>query len=200
MVSQEHAIVDLGEDEFTVGRLHPMMDNDLRIRRLYQEAQDPEVAVILLDVVLGYGSHPDPASELAPAIAQVRSEVKKAGRHLEVVAVVVGTDEDPQGLDEQIAQLKAAGAKVETSNDAAVHYVGRLVQALGQPSETPAREPQVSVDLATLKQPLAGINVGLESFAESLVAQDAEAIQVDWRPPAGGNEKLMAILERMKSK
>ena len=201
MVSQEHAIVDLGEDEFTVGRLHPMMDNDLRIRRLYQEAQDPEVAVILLDVVLGYGSHPDPASELAPAIAKARSQVKKAGRHLEVVAVVVGTDEDPQGIDEQILQLKAAGATVETSNDAAVHHVGQLVQALSQPAEPFALEPHhASVDLATLKQPLAGINVGLESFAESLVAQDAEAIQVDWRPPAGGNEKLMAILERMKSK
>jgi len=190
----------LGEDEFTVGRLHPMMDNDLRIRRLYQEAEDPEVAVVLLDVVLGYGSHPDPASELAPAIAKARAEAKKAGRHLEVVAVVVGTDEDPQGMEEQIAQLKAGGAKVETSNDVAVRFVGQLVQALGRPAEASAAERQVNVDLATLQQPLAGINVGLESFAESLVAQGAESIQVDWRPPAGGNEQLMAILERMKSK
>jgi FdrA protein len=200
MISQEHTIVDLGEDEFTVGRLHPMMDNDLRIRRLHQEADDPQVAVILLDVVLGYGSHPDPASELGPAIAQARSKAKKAGRHLEVVAVMVGTDEDPQGIEEQIAQLKAAGAKVETSNDAAVCYVGQMVQALGQPAAQAAVEPRVSVELATLRQPLAGINVGLESFAESLIAQDAEAIQVDWRPPAGGNEKLMSILERMRSK
>jgi FdrA protein len=200
MDSQEHTIVDLGEDEFTVGRLHPMMDNDLRIRRLHQEAEDPEVALILLDVVLGYGSHPDPASELAPAIAKARADVKKAGRYLEVVAVVVGTDEDPQGMDEQIAQLKSAGAMVETSNDAAVRYVGQLAQALGQPSEQSLVEPDKSVELATLQQPLAGINVGLESFAESLVAQDAAAVQVDWRPPAGGNEKLMAILERMKSK
>ncbi len=200
MISQEHTIIDLGEDEFTVGRLHPMMDNDLRIRRLYQEAEDPEVAVVLLDVVLGYGSHPDPASELAPAIAKARAEAKKAGRHLEVVAVVVGTDEDPQGMEEQIAQLKAGGAKVETSNDTAVRYVGQLVQALGKPAKAAAAERQVNVELATLQQPLAGINVGLESFAESLVAQGAESIQVDWRPPAGGNEHLMAILERMKSK
>jgi FdrA protein len=200
MVSQEHTIVDLGGDEFTVGRLHPMMDNDLRIRRLYQEAEDPEVAVVLLDVVLGYGSHPDPASELAPAIAKARAETEKAGRHLEVVAVVVGTDEDPQDMEEQIAHLKAAGAKVETSNDVAVRYVGQLVQSLGQPQKVAAVEPKVSVELAKLQQPLAGINVGLESFAESLVAQGAESIQVDWRPPAGGNEKLMAILERMKSK
>ena len=66
LVSQEHSIIDLGEDEFTVGRLHPMMDNELRIRRLYEEAKDPEVAVIMLDVVIGYGSHPNPSSEIAP--------------------------------------------------------------------------------------------------------------------------------------
>jgi FdrA protein len=200
MVSQEHTIVDLGEDEFTVGRLHPMMDNDLRIRRLHQEANDPEVAVILLDVVLGYGSHPDPASELAPAIAKVRADAKKAGRYLDVVAVVVGTDEDPQGLDRQIEQLKAAGAKVETSNDATVRYVGRLVQALAQPVEPAVDKPVKDVDLGQLRQPLAGINVGLESFTESLLAQGAAAVQVDWRPPAGGNERLMAILERLKSR
>jgi FdrA protein len=203
MVSQAHTIVDLGEDEFTVGRLHPMMDNDLRIRRLHQEADDPEVAVILLDVVLGYGAHPDPASELAPAIAEARARAEEAGRYLEVVAVVVGTDEDPQDLDAQIQQLQAAGARAETSNDAAVRYVGQLVRALGQLVTKDAPETGVAsvgqVELAVLHQPLAAINVGLESFTESLVAQDAPVIQVDWQPPAGGNEKLMAILERMNN-
>ena len=202
MVSQAHTIVDLGEDEFTVGRLHPMMDNDLRIRRLQQEADDPEVAVILLDVVLGYGAHPNPAGELAPAITRARVGAEEAGRHLEVVAVVVGTDEDPQGFDAQVQQLKAAGARVETSNEAAVRYVGRLVRALNQPPEKDAPERGAesirNVDLAVLHQPLAAINVGLESFTESLMAQDAPVIQLDWRPPAGGNEKLMAILERMR--
>lgn len=202
MVSQAHTIVDLGEDEFTVGRLHPMMDNDLRIRRLQQEAGDPEVAVILLDVVLGYGAHPDPAGELAPAIARARAGAEEAGRYLEVVAVVVGTDEDPQDLASQVQQLEAAGARVETSNEAAVRYMGRLVRALDQPPEKTAPEMGAesirSVDLAVLHRPLAAINVGLESFAESLVAQDAPVVQVDWQPPAGGNEKLMAILERMK--
>jgi FdrA protein len=195
LLSQAHTIVDLGEDEFTVGRLHPMMDNDLRIRRLQQEADDPEVAVILLDVVLGYGAHPDPASELAPAIARARTQAEQAGRYLEVVAVVVGTDEDPQDLNAQVQQLQAAGARVETSNEAAVRYVGQLLRALNPKSEMPNLK---SVDLAVLQQPLAAINVGLESFAESLTAQDAPVVHVDWQPPAGGNERLMAILERMK--
>jgi FdrA protein len=195
LVSQEHTIVDLGEDEFTVGRLHPMMDNDLRIRRLQQEAADPEVAVILIDVVLGYGAHPDPAGELGPAIAQARAAAEEAGRHLDVIAVVVGTDKDPQGLEAQMQQLAAAGARVESSNEVAVRYAGRLLQALTPPSTSQALAP---VDLAVLHQRLAGINFGLESFTESLVSQGAPAIQVDWRPPAGGDERLMAILERMR--
>jgi FdrA protein len=198
LVSQAHTIVDLGEDEFTVGRLHPMMDNELRIRRLLEEANDPETAVIMLDVVLGYGSHPDPASELAPAIAQARAQAEKAGRYLEVVAVVTGTDEDPQDLAAQIRQLEAAGAHVETNNEAMVRYAGRLLRALDSAANPPPAATMKPVDLAVLQRPLAAINVGLESFAANLTAQGAQAIQVDWRPPAGGNEKLMAILERMK--
>jgi FdrA protein len=199
LVSQEHTIVDLGEDEFTVGRLHPMMDNDLRIRRLQQEAQDPQVAVILLDVVLGYGAHPDPASELAPAIARARAGAQEAGRYLEVVAVVVGTDEDPQDLGAQMQKLEEAGARVDTSNEASARYVGRLLRALQAGDSTDAARAN-PVPLAVLQQPLAAINAGLASFTESLKAQGAQVIQVDWRPPAGGNERLMAILERMKKK
>ena len=198
LVSEGHSIVDLGEDEFTVGRLHPMMDNELRIRRLHQEAADPETALIMLDVVLGFGSHPDPAGELGPAIAQAREKAAAAGRHLAVLAVVTGTDEDPQNLKEQMEKLAAAGVCVETSNEAMVRHAGRLLQALERAATPPASSPLPPVDLGTLQPPLAAINVGLESFAENLKAQGVPAIQVEWRPPAGGNERLMAILERMK--
>jgi FdrA protein len=191
-VSQGHSIIDLGEDEFTVGRLHPMLDNELRIKRLLQEAADPETAVILLDVVLGHGAHPDPASELAPAIAQARTLAQAAGRHLEVITLVVGTDADPQGLEGQAEQLRAAGAQVAFTNEAAVRRAGCLVRGL-LPNDTLA-----PVDLAILQAPLAAINVGLESFTASLSAQGAPVIQVDWRPPAGGNERLAGILARMK--
>lgn len=197
--SEEHTIVDLGEDEFTVGRLHPMMDNTLRIQRLLQEAEDPEVAVLMLDVVLGYGSHPNPASELAPAIKEAIDRAAKAGRHLEVVAVVVGTNEDPQDMEGQIEMLQGAGAKVHTSNDKVVRYVGELVEILAKSSQTAPPPGFKPVDLEKMKQPLAALNVGVESFAESLIAQEAKAIHVDWKPPASGNEKLMSILERMKS-
>jgi FdrA protein len=200
LVSQEHTILDLGEDEFTVGRLHPMMDNDLRLRRLDMEASDPEVAVILLDVVLGYGAHPNPASELAPAITNAKALAENSGRYLEVVAIVSGTDEDPQDLDTQIEQLMAAEARVFTSNDAAARYVGQLAQTLKREVPTTSKKTLAEVDLNALNQPMAAINVGLETFTESLIEQGAQVIQVDWRPPASGDEKLMGILERMKSK
>lgn len=200
LVSQEHSIIDLGEDEFTVGRLHPMMDNELRIRRFEEEANDPEVAVIMLDVVIGYGSHPDPASELAPAIADGIAKAKKAGRHLEVVCVATGTDEDPQNLNSQIRQLKRAGAFVDTSNEVVCRYVGRILRALAERDTEESDQIGKPVDLEKLKRPMAAINVGLESFAENLKAQNAPNVQVAWQPPAAGNERLAGILERMKQK
>lgn len=190
--SKEHTILDLGEDEFTVGRLHPMMDNELRIRRLRQEAADPETAVILLDVVLGHGTHPDSAGELAPAIAQAIQAARQAGHQLEVVAIVVGTEDDPQDLMHQIEQLEAASVNVHRSNEAAVRAVGRKLQALNNLTKLPP------VDLAILHGPFAAINVGVETFAASLIGQGAPVVHVDWRPPAGGNERLAAILAKMK--
>ncbi|MEX2160883.1 MAG: acyl-CoA synthetase FdrA [Anaerolineales bacterium] len=184
--SKAHTILDLGEDEFTVGRLHPMMDNDLRLRRMKQEAEGKEVGLILLDLVLGEGAHANPAGELAPAIALHR----KARKDLEFVALVIGTDEDPQKVDEQIALLEDAGAAVFREVAATVDYIAaRLVQpALSKASP------------AKFGEPLAAINVGVESFYDSLKAQGAQAVQVDWRPPAAGNEDLMSILEKMKGK
>ena len=122
-----HTAVDLGEEEFTVGRPHPMIDNDLRIRRLLQEARDPETAVIMLDVVLGYGAHPDPAGELGPAIHQARGLAEAAGRALPIVASVTGTEGDPQGLRHTISTLEGAGASVCDSNAAASWLTGMIV-------------------------------------------------------------------------
>jgi FdrA protein len=154
----------------------------------------------LLDVVLGYGAHPNPAAELAPAIARVKGKAKSAGRYLEVVAIVSGTDEDPQDLPAQVAQLEEAGALVETSNDEAVRYVGQVLRTLDPELSRDVNILPNKVDLAAIKLPLAAINVGLESFKDSVASQHAQIIQVDWRPPASGNEKLMALLDRMKNK
>ncbi len=127
MKSCEHTAVDMGEEEFTQGRLHPMIDQDLRVRRLLQEADDPGVAAIMLDVVLGYGAHPDPAAELGPAIAKARTIARTADRELYIVASVTGTEGDPQRLSRTVAVLESAGAIVCESNAAAARLAGSLV-------------------------------------------------------------------------
>jgi len=125
--SHGHCAVDLGEDEFTVGRPHPMINHDLRIRRLMQEAADPEVAVVVLDVVLGYGAHPEPAGELGPAIRQAREHAANEGRELIVVTSVTGTEDDPQGLGRQVRALEEGGAVVCGCNAAAARLAGFVV-------------------------------------------------------------------------
>ena len=198
LVSQEHTIVDLGEDEFTVGRLHPMMDNELRIKRLEMEAEDPEVALILMDVVLGHGSHPDPAAELGPAIMAAKETAVKAKRRLDVIITLSGTDLDPQGLAAQQEVLEKAGAQVFLSSDRAVRYAARLVRQLNEVSDSQPTAIFKAVDLASFQGEFAAINVGLESFTESLEFQEVSVIQVDWKPAAGGNADLAALLEKMK--
>jgi succinyl-CoA synthetase alpha subunit len=122
--SREHTVVDLGDDVFTRGRPHPMIDHRLRNERLLAEAADPEVAVILLDVVLGYGAHPDPAAEMLPALAAAR----KRNRSIAFVASVCGTDEDPQGLERQESALRAAGVLLAQSNARAVMLASALIK------------------------------------------------------------------------
>jgi FdrA protein len=100
-----HRCLDLGEEEFTRGRPHPMIDVAARVEHIKREAADPATAVILLDVVLGYGSHPDPASVLGPACEQAR----QGGRGPSVVTYVLGTEEDPQGRRQQEQTLADAG-------------------------------------------------------------------------------------------
>lgn len=185
--SLAHSIVDMGGDEFTVGRLHPMMDNDLRVRRIKQEAADPDVGLILLDVVLGESAHLNPASELAPAVA----EAKRDG--LEFVAMVVGTEADPQNMAMQAEQMQAAGCTVFTNPSEALAHVSARFSGAAVAVTPP-------VALSSFSQPLAALNIGVESFHLSLQAQGAQSVQVDWRPPAAGNEKLAGILAKMKKK
>jgi FdrA protein len=121
--STGNCLVDLGDDEFTKGRPHPMIDFTLRCERIVQEAGDPETAVILLDVVLGYGSHPDPASALVPAIEQARA----GGRSIAFVASITGTDGDPQNRSRQLAALERAGVLIAPTNAQAARLAGMIV-------------------------------------------------------------------------
>jgi FdrA protein len=126
--SLQHTALDLGEDFFTRGRPHPMIDPAGRSERILQEADDPGVAVILLDVVLGYGTHEDMAGALLPAIRQARHRALSAGRHLPVVAHVVGTEADPQALRNQESQLRSAGVILCPSNAVAARLASLIAR------------------------------------------------------------------------
>ncbi len=122
-VSEGHTVIDMGDDVFTRGKPHPMIDLTSRLERIRAEAGDPCTGVILLDVVLGYGSHPDPAAELAPIIRACREKREDLG----FVAHICATDKDPQGCERQAAALTDAGAVTAYSNVAAVEKAWELL-------------------------------------------------------------------------
>lgn len=181
--SRGHTVIDMGEDRLTVGRLHPMIDPELRLRRLAQEAADPEVSTLLLDVVLGDGAEADPAARLAPAIESAMA----AREDLAVLVVVLGTELDPQGRDRQVTRLEAAGARVFARlGDALDSAVRRLVPVSPMPSVEPLRPPVI-------------LNIGLETFYAGFRDQGVPSLHVAWRPPASGNARLVALLDAMES-
>ncbi|WP_255410382.1 acyl-CoA synthetase FdrA [Cryobacterium sp. N19] len=128
--SREHTIIDMGDDDFTRGRAHPMIDPTLRDERLLAEAEDPSTAVLLFDVVLGYGAADDPTSHLLEVLERARSLASAAGRSLTLLAHVCGTDEDPQSRKTVVAALEAAGVFVSDSNAQAAQMAGFLVSQI----------------------------------------------------------------------
>jgi len=122
--SEFNTLVDMGEDEFTVGRPHPMIDFSLRNERILQEAQDEETGVILLDVVLGYGANLNPEKELVPTI---KTAFKIAKVDLIIVCSITGTEDDPQNKNLLEKQLESEGVLVMPSNAAAAEIAGKII-------------------------------------------------------------------------
>lgn len=126
-ISRENTCLDFGDDAFTKGRPHPMIDPSLRGERVEKEAADSAVAVILLDCVIGYGSHPDAAGELAASIISAKKAAADAGRDVAIVVSVCGTEGDPQGLSTSQKVLAEAGAVVLPSNAQAVRMAAKIL-------------------------------------------------------------------------
>ena len=125
--SENHTVVDMGDDFFTGGRPHPMIDPGPRCDRIAAEAADPETAVILLDLVLGHGSHPDPAGLTANAVREALGKARSDGRDLAVIASVTGTDADVQPRADQVQKLLDAGVVVVASNVRAARLAGMVI-------------------------------------------------------------------------
>jgi FdrA protein len=130
--SEKHTLIDLGADEFTVGRPHPMIDYSLRTKRLVEEARDGSVAVILLDIVLGYGSNLDPLKEIIPAINQARSIATENSRYLSIICSVTGTDNDPQNRSHVVKGLGETGVLVMESNASASLLAGYIAKEVAR--------------------------------------------------------------------
>ena len=200
-------VIDLGDDVYTQGRPHPMIDPGIRIDLMRRYAADPACGVILFDCVLGYGCHENMAAELAPVIASCIDQARSEGRELHFVGTVVGTELDPQDYRASIETLEKAGALVEDSNAQAVFKalalkgvscqpcVRDLLPAPDVPVE-PLPEPSPSV-LSMLDSAPRVINIGVESFCDSIRQAGAEAQHLAWKPQAGGDKHMIDLLTRL---
>jgi len=118
-------IIDLGDDEYTRGALHPMIDPSNRSAHIRAAFENPDIAVLLCDVVLGYGSHPDPAGEL---VKDVRAAKEKTGNSKIIIASVTGTESDPQVKSRQVTKLVEAGIHVLPSNQYAAEAAAAIAE------------------------------------------------------------------------
>ena len=183
-----HRIVDLGDDAYTRGRPHPMIDPASRNEMILGLADEAAIGVLLLDIVLGYGAHPDPAGEAARAVRALRA-ARGDKAPIVAIATLTGTAGDPQDLNGQIAALEEAGVLIAASTRSAVLLAARLVTAQAQSnSEAPA----------LLIAPPRVVNIGLRSFADDLHANGVRLVHQQWQPVAGGNERLQRLIAQMQ--
>ncbi len=129
--SEKHSIIDLGEEEFTKGRPHPMIDPTIRKLRILEEVKDPAVGVVLLDFVLGYGSNPDPVGAVIDELQLAKEIANKEGRYLPVITHVCGTKNDIQGYERSVSKLHSVGCIVMPTNALAV-IASALIAQRGQ--------------------------------------------------------------------
>ncbi|WP_194205326.1 acyl-CoA synthetase FdrA [Superficieibacter sp. 1612_C1] len=183
-----HQVVDLGDDFYTVGRPHPMIDPALRNQLIADLAFKPQVRVLLLDVVIGFGATADPAASLVEAYQRARGG-RDTDQPLFAIATVTGTERDPQSRSRQIATLEDAGITVVDSLPEATLLAAELIRS---------PIPQNHLKPARLLEGVAVINAGLRSFALDLQAAGTPVIHYQWAPIAGGNKKLARLLERLQ--
>ena len=126
--SKEHTFVDMGDDYYTVGTPHPMIDGKYRQHRIIKESRDPQVAILLLDFILGYNASMDPVGDLLESIGEAKQIANQRGDYLCVAASICGTEEDPQNLKLQAKMLADADVNVFFSNAAATLFCTELLK------------------------------------------------------------------------
>ncbi|UXR69706.1 acyl-CoA synthetase FdrA [Staphylococcus sp. IVB6246] len=201
--TEHHEVIDLGDDMYTQGKPHPMIDPEIRKEKLRQAAEDEKTAVIMLDNVIGYGSHDDMAHELAPIISEVIDTANKNNREMIVLATVIGTEKDYQGYESQKTILAEAGAHICDTNDQMVRTAialldGKVEQPVKTVNSFEAVEEDLTIDdkvMQLINNKPSVINVGLKSFTTALQDHDASYVQFNWKPVAGGDTELIKVLQ-----
>ena len=206
--TEGHIVVDLGDDVYTQGKPHPMIDPAKRIECMREAVDDPSTGVVLFDVMLGYGSHEDMAGALLPVIHELQDKAERTGRKVFFVATVCGTRKDEQGYDDAVAKLKEAGVIVCETNKLAVRTAIRAVgfdftepeKEIRSKEESRAVSGRASEELMQLlsEKPRI-INIGLKSFADVAEKFGCSVVQYDWAPPAGGDPELIRILNFLRT-
>ena len=133
--SVKHTIVDLGDDVFTVGRPHPMIDPSIREERILKEVEDPEVALILLDIVLGNGCHADPAGAILESLIHAKKRAERRGGYLSIVTFITGTEGDFQNFTKQKDKLDGIGCVVMPSNFQASMIARNIMKKVAENGE-----------------------------------------------------------------
>lgn len=201
-------VADLGDDIYTQGKPHPMIDPDTRIQFFQKAAQDESTAIILFDVVLGYGSHEDMAGALLPGIKKIQSEAQANGKTIYFVATVCGTDQDPQSIQEQKSKLENAGVILRDSNNQAIRTALAMIDIHVEEMDkemVPATKQAANTEITTspaieklLNEKPSVINVGLKKFTSAITENGGRVVQFDWRPVAGGNERMRKVLSVLR--
>jgi FdrA protein len=182
--SGSHGVVDLGDDRYTRGQPHPMINPSLQADLIRDQLGNGKADIVLFDVVLGHGTHACPAEILAQAVMESRDRPQQ----FLAIASVVGTVNDPQDLMYQQEILANAGVAVQDETSSAALLAGFVAASEG---------PQVPIQVVDLSAPPAVINVGASWFAEAVSAQGVNVLHVDWHPPAQGDAELADILDSL---
>lgn len=196
-----HEVIDLGDDAYTQGRAHPMIDPSFRVEKVKEAAVNPETAIILLDNVIGYGAHEDMAGVFAPVVEEAKAAAAKDGKAFVAIASVTGTANDPQVYQDQVDKLEAAGVIVTNSNAEATRLSAKIVNYLNSDAkDTGAVEASKETNAVTelISNKPSVINVGLSGFADAVLEHGGQVVQYQWAPIAGGDQRLAKILELLK--
>lgn len=189
-----HKIIDFGDDMYTKGRPHPMIDPKSRIEAIDNLIHEENVAIVLFDLVLGYGSNEDMAGALTPSIKRLIQAKKEKSEEILFVASVCGTEEDIQRYSSQVEKLEEAGVLVLETNAKAVYLVIEALEYLNGNGE--ATLSNNYEDLFINKE-LEVINIGLQNFANTILKHEGKVVQYNWSPIAGGDKRLQGLLDKI---